>query len=70
LGAEMMDTLIRLVEAMDFWGWIAVMVVGGLAVEGIVKVKRMRIKHAERMAKIQQGIDPGDETEAYKKDEV
>ena len=66
----MMDTLISLVEAMDFWGWIAVMVVGGLTVEGIVKVKRMRIKHAERMAKIQQGIDPGDETEAYKKDEV
>ncbi len=45
-------------------------VIGAIAIEGIVKVKRMQIKHAERMAKIHQGIDPGDETEAYKKDEV
>ncbi len=65
-----METLIHLVEALEFWGWIAIIVIGGLTVEGIVKVKRMQIKHAERMAKIQQGIDPGDETEAYKKDEV
>ncbi len=65
-----METLINLLEAMSFWGWIAVIVIGALAVEGIVKVKRMQIKHTERMAKIQQGIDPGDETEAYKKDEV
>ncbi len=65
-----MEMVIRLVEAMDFWGWIAVIVIGGLIVDGIVKFKRMQIKHAERMAKIQQGIDPGDETEAYKKDEV
>ena len=69
-----MDTVIRFVEAMEFWGWITIMVigvvVGALTVEAIVKVKRMQIKHAERMAKIQQGIDPGDETEAYKKDEV
>jgi len=65
-----MDKLINLLEALSFWGWIAIIVIGALAVEGIVKVKRMQIKHAERMAKIQQGIDPGDETEAYKKDEV
>lgn len=65
-----METLINLLEAMSFWGWIAVIVIGALAVEGIVKVKRMQIKYTERMAKIQQGIDPGDETEAYKKDEV
>ena len=65
-----MDSLIRLVEAMEFWGWITVIVVGAVAIEGIVKVKRMKIKHAERMAKIEQGIDPGDETEAYKRDEV
>jgi hypothetical protein len=70
LGATLMESLIRLVEAMDFWGWIAVIAVGAIAIEGIVKVKRMKIKHAERMAKIRQGIDPGDETEAYKKDEV
>ena len=65
-----METLINLLEALSFWGWIAVIVIGALIVEAIVKIKRMQIKHAERMAKIQQGIDPGDETEAYKKDEV
>ncbi len=70
LGAKLMETLIRLLEAMSFWGWIAIIVIGILAIEGIVKVKRMQIKHAERMAKIKQGIDPGNETEAYKKDEV
>ncbi len=65
-----MDNLVRFVEAMDTLGWVAVMVVGGLIVEGVVKVKRMQIKHTERMAKIQHGVDPGDEVEAYKKDEV
>jgi hypothetical protein len=65
-----MDTVIRFVEALGMWGWIAIVIISGLAIEGIVKVKRMQIKHAERMAKLQNGIDPGDETEAYKKDEV
>ena len=65
-----METVINLLEAMSFWGWITIIVIGALIVEGVVKVKRMQIKHAERMAKIQQGIDPGDETEAYRKDEV
>ena len=65
-----METVINLLEAIPFWGWMAVIVIGGIAIEGIVKVKRMQIKHAERMEKIKQGIDPGDETEAYKKDEV
>jgi len=64
------EAVIEFVEALEFWGWIAVIVITCVAIEGIVKVKRMRIKHAERMAKIQQGIDPGDETEAYKKDEL
>ena len=65
-----MEKLIQLLEAMSFWGWMAVIVIGAVAIEGIVKVKRMQIKHVERMAKIEHGIDPGDETEAYKKDEV
>jgi hypothetical protein len=69
-GAKLMETLIRLIEAMSFWGWIAIIVIGAVAIEGIVKVKRMQIKHAERMAKLKLGIDPGDETDAYKKDEV
>jgi hypothetical protein len=65
-----MDTVIRFVEALGFWGWVAVVVVGCAAIEGIVTVKRMQIKHAERMAKLQCGIDPGDESETYKKDQV
>ena len=65
-----MDTVIRLIEALGMWGWIAIVIIAGLAIEGIVKVKRMQVKHAERMAKIGQGIDPGDESETYKKDEV
>ena len=65
-----MDNLIRLVEGMSFWGWMAVIAIGAIAIDGILKLKRMQIKHAERIAKIKQGIDPGDETEAYKKDEL
>ena len=65
-----MDIFFEFLEDMPFWGWITIIVIGATAIEGIVKVKRMQIKHAERMAKIQQGIDPGDETEAYKKDQV
>lgn len=65
-----METAIRFVEAMGMWGWIAVIAVTGITAECISKWKRMEIKHAERMAKIQQGLDPGDETKAYKGDEV
>ena len=65
-----METLIDFLQDMPFWGWITIIVLGSVAIEGIVKVKRMQIKHAERIAKIQQGIDPGNEAEAYKKDEV
>ncbi len=65
-----MDNLIRLVEGMTFWGWMAIVAIGAIAIDGILKLKRMQIKHAERKAKINQGIDPGDETEAYKKDEL
>lgn len=65
-----MDRFIQFVGALDTWGWIAIIVISGLVVEGVVKVKRMQIKHTERMAKIERGVDPGDEVEAYKKDEV
>ena len=65
-----METLVDFLQDMPFWGWITIIVLGSIAIEGIVKVKRMQIKHAERIAKIQQGIDPGNEAEAYKKDEV
>ena len=69
-GVTLMETVINLLEAIPFWGWITLIVIGSVAIEGIVKVRRMQIKHVERMEKIKQGIDPGDETEAYKKDEV
>ena len=65
-----MEMLMEFLQDMPFWGWITIIVIGSVAIEGIVKVKRMQIKHIERLAKIQQGIDPGDEAEAYKKDEV
>jgi len=70
LGAKLMETLVDFLQDMPFWGWITIIVLGSIAIEGIVKVKRMQIKHAERIAKIQQGIDPGNEAEAYKKDAV
>ena len=65
-----MEMLMEFLQDMPMLGWITILVVGSVAIEGIVKVKRMRIKHIERLAKIQQGIDPGDEAEAYKKDAV
>ena len=65
-----MDRFLQFVEVMDTWGLIAIMVIGGLIVEGIVKVKRMQIKHIERMVKIEHSVDLCDEVEAYKKDEV
>ncbi len=65
-----MEMLMEFLQDMPFWGWITIIVIGSVAIEGFVKVKRMQIKHVERLAKIQQGIDPGDEAEAYKKDAI
>lgn len=65
-----METAIRLAEAMGFWGWLAVIAVAAIVAECISKWNRMEIKHAERMAKIAAGQDPGDESTAYKEDEV
>lgn len=39
-----MDDLIRLVEAMGFWGWAAVMVCTGIVVGGIVEIKKYQLK--------------------------
>ncbi len=36
----------------------------------ILQLKKISIKHAERLAKINAGIDPGDESEAYEKDKI
>ncbi|MBN2589709.1 MAG: hypothetical protein JXA96_07595 [Sedimentisphaerales bacterium] len=65
-----MEKFIELLQAMPFWGWITIISVGTVAIEGYIRIRSMQIKHTERMAKIKHGIDPGDETEAYKKDEV
>jgi len=50
--------------------WAMIMIVGVVAVHGIVVIVKMWIKHRERMAMIEKGIDPGAVEEAYKKDEV
>ena len=65
-----MDSFIRLVAALGFWGWITVMIIGYCVVSAVVTMRKMQIKHEERMAKINAGIDPGDEKDAYKKDWV
>ncbi len=45
-----------------------IVAVVGIVTQGVVTVFRMRIKHVERMAMIEQGDDPGDVEEAYKSD--
>jgi len=50
--------------------WVMIMIVGVVAVEGIVTIIRMWIKHRERMAMIEKGIDPGTAEKAYKRDKL
>ena len=69
-----MDSIIRLVQALGTWGWIVVMVIGICIVVAVavsvVFIRIERFEHEERMAKINAGIDPADEVDACKKDEV
>lgn len=65
-----MEQLIELVRAMGFFGWITVICVTAIIGQAVIVTKKMNIKHRERMAKIENGINPGDEDEAYKKDEI
>ncbi len=51
-----MENLIRLVEAMGFWGWIAVIVCTAIIADKVAEVKKARYKHYEKMAKNEQGI--------------
>jgi cytochrome c oxidase assembly factor CtaG len=51
-------------------GWIMLMIIAVVAIEGVVVIVKMWIKHRERMAMIQKGMDPGSSQDAYKKDEV
>ena len=50
--------------------WVMIMIVAVSAVQGVVVIVKMWIKHRERMAMIQKGIDPGPPQEAYCKDKV
>ncbi|MCP4709529.1 MAG: hypothetical protein GY869_12955 [Planctomycetes bacterium] len=65
-----MDNFINLIEAFDFWGWIAVIAVVAIICQAFIVIKKMSIKHEERMAQITQGITPGSEDDAYKSDEL
>ena len=67
---SVMDKVVELVSEMGFWGWIAVIAVAAIAGQTVIVIKKMGIKHSERMAKIANGMDPGDENAAYKKDEI
>ena len=50
--------------------WVMIMIVGVVAINGILVIVRMWIKHRERMAMIEKGMDPGAAEEAYKKDDI
>ena len=69
-----MESVVELIRSFGFFGWILIIVVVAIVVavptNGLVAVYRMRIKHAERMALIEQGEDPGDVEQAYLKDKV
>lgn len=65
-----MDSLIRLIEAFEFWGWIAVIATVAIIGQTVIVLKKMSIKHNERMAKIANCQDPGCEDQAYKADEL
>jgi len=50
--------------------WVMIMIVAVVLIEGIVAVVKMWIKHRERMAMIEKGMDPGPPEKAYQKDKV
>ena len=56
-----MEMVIDLIRSFGFFGWILIVAVVGIVTQGVVTVFRMRIKHVERMAMIEQGDDPGGE---------
>ncbi|MEE9279292.1 MAG: hypothetical protein V3V67_03875 [Myxococcota bacterium] len=67
-----MESVIDLIRSFGFFGWILIIavfsIVFGSIRRGVVAVYRMRIIHAERMAMIGAGDDPGDVEKAYKSD--
>ena len=63
-----MESIIDLIRSFGFFGWILIVAVVGIITQGVVTMYRMKIKHAERMAMIEHGDDPGNVEEAYKSD--
>jgi hypothetical protein len=52
---SMSSDMVTLLTAIPWWAWIAIVAIVSGSITGIVK---MRHEHAERMAMIQQGINP------------
>ncbi len=67
-----MESVSDLIRFLGFFGWILIIAVFGIVFgttsQSVVTIFRMRIKHAERMAMIGAGDDPGDVEKAYKSD--
>ena len=66
----MLASLWTLLTELSVVGWVMLMIVSVVAVEGIVVIVKMLIKHRERMAMIEKGVNPGPTNEAYKKDSL
>jgi hypothetical protein len=66
----MAATFQEIFRALDFWGWMAVIAIGTVLIEAVVRITRMWIKHRERMAMIAKGMHPGPQDPAYEKDKV
>ncbi|MFC1783105.1 hypothetical protein ACFL02_05920 [Planctomycetota bacterium] len=65
-----MDKIIILIQALGFWGWIALIAVAAIIAQAVIVIKKISIKHDERMAQIARGMIPGSEENAYKSDEL
>ena len=65
-----METVWSFLTELRVVGWVMLMVIAVVAIEGTVIIVKMLIKHTERMAMINKGIDPGRPEDAYKKDKV
>ena len=65
-----MATVWQFLSELGLMGWLVLSVIAMAVVEGAVVVTRMWIKHRERMAMIEKGLNPDALQDAYKKDKV
>lgn len=65
-----MATFWNALTELGLFGWVFGMIIVGIVVGGTVTVVKMWIKHRERMAMIDKGMDPGPPEKAYEKDEL